>query len=329
MTASQASESTIDNRESGYAGSLRQALKILGHDVTIGHPLRGLPGDYDEYSAVLVGIGPVTSMSANYLYGALGTIESLWKDPKLSLFIDAPNPAQIASGLASAMREPDRLFKPLFSKRKFYSSAFGPDRERIERAITLLSNDLWPTTLYPNLPWNTGTPDNLLKLPEGALSSLIGMNLDPVMNLNMVGFESSRMSYWASNIKESPWILRTAKTMSYNWTPFRENKGTKDIDVQRKIGKATGSLFAPEKDGCLWWSSRIMDSLLLATPIATEWRESGSLSPSWGILPGIIEDMTDRERFDLAVAQHRDYLGALPSQSQTLDHLSFLLNLKS
>ena len=99
MSASHASHSA-NSRSISFAGVLKTVLTLQGHEVTQLDPeVSWNTKDFEEYDSVLVGLSPLTSLSANRVYGALSVIDVLLDTDKLVFFLDAPEPNRITSSL--------------------------------------------------------------------------------------------------------------------------------------------------------------------------------------------------------------------------------------
>ena len=63
------------------------------------------------------------------------------------------------------------------------------------------------------------------------------------------------------------------------------------------------------------------------TPVATDWKESDFIGPSWSHLASSIEGMTLEERTALATAQRNAYIENIPTRRNATIHLSQALGL--
>lgn len=327
MTASQTSLFS-NKRTKSYAGQLYHALSELGHEVTWFSANTSYPHRWDDYDAILVGIAPIMSVSANYAYGGLSVIESAWSTGKLTLFIDAPNPAQIAASLASVARNPDQLFKPFFQKRDAYDYASTRGKFRMLRAVDMLANDPWPITLFPALPWQSNySPYFRDNMPTGSRSSLLGLNMDAIRpTAPRYRADNLRADHWLYD-RMSDWVTQQTSTTIFGVSEMKLNRMSNDLTVEDRLSRCIGAYISPNKDKSLWWTPRLMQSLSVCTPIATNWRESSQFAQSWGVLPSIIEDMNTYQRQSLAELQMQDYLDGMLTQDQTLEQLTAALRL--
>jgi hypothetical protein len=273
-------------------------LDELGHDVVMIDPdINATEDDISQYDSVLVGIAPITSLSANKAYGALNVIDVAASAGKLTLLVDAPQPTQILSSLRAVESVPSNLTKDFYRNRKAYRDACIPDvQSRLLNTVSSLLNDDWPVTIYPALPWST--PNAFNKLPDNIVNSLKGIALDShLIRDNKTDSTGSHLAQWAA-------------TVVNDVVPMRKNKGSTDEQVDEIMSASIGSLISSHRDGT-WWTYRYAQSLSNLTPIATEWRESGTLDDSWSLLASSIEHMSVESRAELATEQRNTYISAI------------------
>jgi hypothetical protein len=133
-----------------FAGALEQALSGLGHEVHRG------PGDTSTADLVLGGVSSALSPGATYALVGLEHIgRALLDDTPLLLFVDDPDLHQTRAAAQSALRDLDRLYSPyLMSKRVKQSRNLDEtQRTRINAALTVLAEEVWPPVLVPLHPW--------------------------------------------------------------------------------------------------------------------------------------------------------------------------------
>lgn len=317
MTAQQCSP-LANIRGTTFASLLQKALVSAGHDVAI-QSIDPADENLSVYDKVLVGLSPMTSMSANYVYGALHAMQVVDPD-KLSLFIDAPEPARITSSLKAIGADPLILSKALYSNRRGYKSV---DLKEAVKVCNGLFTARWPTTLYPSLPWGY-TPSTLSSLPSGSHSALSSISLDSFIEVPHVGV--SKVDKWAADSPSSPWTTKVSAQLSMPVVAMKWHKGWTDANVSEQIAASIGSLIAPHRGGT-WWSPRYMQSLLLGTPIATDWHQSQSIGDSWAVLPAGIEAMSSGERYNLTMHQLSAYLTHSAIKSDTIKKLEMTLGI--
>lgn len=328
MSAPQASSAT-NARTRGFAGVLNTTMTdLLGFDVEWAYPdIRWTRADLDAYDHVLVGISPITSVSANYSYGALSIIEILYDSPKLTLFIDAPEPGKITGSLRAIRRTPENLTKSFYSGRKQYAEASAPETTaRLLACVDRLLDDTWPTTIYPSLPWKGS--EFTRHMPDGLDGSLYPVNLD----MFEVSTEDTpiphRQTNWAIDSFKTPWSTATVQTLANPVSPMTWAHVWPDRKVVGQLEESIGALISPSTVYGTWWTYRYVQALTAGTPVATEWREAGAIGPSWEVLPAVIEAMEPRERHELARVQRTEYLKSLTSPQTALRDLTNILRME-
>ena len=126
MSAPHAS-AEANKRSLSFAGLICNVLSQMGHEVVQDDPdISWNINDLDQYDLVLIGLSPLTSLSANRVYGALNLIDLLQESSKLRFFIDAPEPTRITASLRAIVKTPDNLTKPFYSYRKGFMYATVP-----------------------------------------------------------------------------------------------------------------------------------------------------------------------------------------------------------
>lgn len=328
MSASHASESA-NARSASFASVIRTVLVLQGHEVVQLDPeVSWNTKDLDQYDSVLVGLSPLTSLSANRVYGALSVIDVLLDTDKLVLFLDAPEPNRITSSLRAIIKTPDNLTKPFYSYRKGYDTASQPNMlQNLLDIVEHLLTKEWPTTLYPSLPWQD--KDKVAaQLPAGAASSLLPISLDSYLINNQDVIELERREKWVVENYSSSWVKSTTATLQRPTVPMKWHKGWTDAQVESQIAAGVGALFSPHLNGT-WWSYRLIQCINTLTPVATDWRESSAIGSSWSHLASRIEDMSQEERNALAKDQRKEYTNAIPTRTDAAIALSSALKLYS
>jgi hypothetical protein len=329
MTAAQSSLNA-NRRTLFFAGLTHEVLFKAGYDVFVKDPgLEWTLDDLEEYSAVIVGVSPLMSLSAHKAYGALNVIELLWNDPRLHLLIDSPNPAQIRSNLKSVSSNSENLTKPFHSFRQGYQLARTESvSKRLLGTVDRLLNDPWPATMYPSLPWRDAS-SIADKLPDGASQDLRGISLDAFLIATKPREESEeKILKWVADDYKATWTKKVAKTLSLPVLPMKYSRGEDDVLVGTKIARSIGALITPQRDGT-WWSSRYAQSIDLGVPVATDWKESQRIGSSWSVLPASIEHMDAEARRRLATAQRNEYLQAIGNRETARKNLEATLGLRA
>jgi len=315
MTSSQASATSATL---SFAATVRAQLIAEQHDVDWLEPDVEWSADFfDKYDAILVGMAPVTSIAANRAYGALNAINHLFDDPRLSFFIDAPNPELIRHSLRSIVKTPESLTKPFYKARKGY--AVASTREvfaRLLGTVKRLLDEEWPTTLYPELPW--ASPLLLGALQKSVTPDVLGVNFDfPLIKDTSVPPSSGRLfsTGWLIDNPKGRWSTATTVNLIRPVARMRFLNSWGDMDVAESMSKAAGVILAPQRNGVTWWSHRFAQALALGIPVVSEWRESRVLD-GWNFLATEIEVMTPGERWTLAERQRISYAEAVKNPYQ-------------
>ena len=327
MTSTQASYSA-NSKNIGFAFAIHKALTEGGHEVTWADPDLALTSDdFESYDSVLVGISPITSLSANRVYGALNIVDMLWGSPKLKFFIDAPNTLQIASSLKSIDTNPLNLMKEFYSYRKGYSSVISDVKvsSRILNAISKLVKNDWPMTLYPSLPWKRNRQLGLKLLPN-AVKNLVGINLDSYL-LTEVPVYFDKRDKWVVDTSPSKETAKLIETLAFPTSPMKWNKGWTDAQVLEQISRSAGVLISPCRGDGTWWSYRYVQALNSLTTIYTSWSETSPLGASWSHLAPYIEDIGSDARLQLAMNQRDSYIKNIPTKEDALARLKQLLEI--
>jgi len=327
MSAPHAS-AEANKRSLSFAGLICNVLSQLGHEVVQDDPdISWNINDLDQYDLVLIGLSPLTSLSANRVYGALNLIDLLQESSKLRFFIDAPEPTRITASLRAIVKTPDNLTKPFYSYRKGFMYATVPGMaSNLLAVVNRLLNDEWPTTLYPALPWS-GTGKIISQLPAGAAESLCAINLDSYILSTQDSIEVEKRDKWVVENYNTSWIKEVTGMLTYQSVPMKWHKGWNDEQVFSQISSGIGSLISPYQTGGTWWSYRLIQSLNASTPVATDWRESQAIGDSWTYLASHIETLPIDKRVEVAHAQREEYAKSIPSRRDAAVTVSDALNL--
>lgn len=328
MTASQAS-SRADMRSVSFAGLIYRTLTRNGHTVYwIDPSINTVPGDLAQYDHIVIGVAPVTGLGSNRAYGALSMIAHLFDDPRLVLFLDAPNPEQITHSLSAIIRDPDSINKAFYSYRREFDGAKEPsNRLRIYTAIRRLFTEKWPTTIYPKLPWGSDIA-TASALPELASGAVTGINLDSLVFGRIAEAPDRNPTTWATDNAKSKWVEAINKTIECEIVPLKVQKFSTDPDVNKVIQNSIGVLIAPAKRKRTWWTYRYAQALSGGVPVVTEWREAEVLGSEWTVLAASVEHMSAIRRADLAEYQRSSYIANIPTIEEAIVQLETLIGIK-
>lgn len=326
MTAQHYSPVVID-RSTSFTLALVSLLRETGHAVHIAQPSVSWDFQYlDAYDHVLVGVSAPMALSSNSVYGALSLIGKMYDSPKITYFVDAPEHWQIFANLKAISKSPDSLFKSFYSRRSGYFSALDtPEiKQDVLSGAAALFCEPWRTTIFPLLPWSDAQY-LLSSTPENARASFIGMHIDSVFNYGDPTFTADRSRKWLVENPKSRWTKEVVSSLSLPSFSCKDNKIRTDEQVINAMSESTGVLIGPGGDKKFWWSSRYAQALSTSTPVATEWKDSRSIGQSWNHLAIGIEEMTQIDRYELAVTQKNEYFDSIPSVEQTATQLQTLI----
>jgi hypothetical protein len=270
--------------------------------------------EVSSYDMVFVGIAPPTSLSANRTYPAFYVANLALKQDKLILFIDAPEPYKIQASLKSCYLNVSDLQKDFYKMRKFYDQFVGEGKAQNEvyEFIETLYTQEWPTLVYPAFPWSDS--DYIRKaLPN--VGKVFPINLDSTLvQVGRIGSDLfSEQTYWTCDAPKTRWAQRVSRTLAYPVVPSRDRKWDVEDVTLANMKNSIGTLISLYRSDEVWWSPALAQSLSTGTPVVTDWRYSKILGPEWSYLGSSVEEMSNSERFDLAVAQRDFYLGYLNS----------------
>jgi hypothetical protein len=332
MTASQCANETI-TRNMSFSGLLKRAFEHAGYEVDLLVPsLSWTKEDLQQYEKVLVGLAPVTSLSAHYSYGALHTMDLLLGDFRMVFYIDAPEPVKITSGFNAWYTDTSNMTKKFYSARRDYKEAAKVENEeRFARVIGHLMNDMWHMTLYPTLPWDYAGDKPIGQLPSGANKAIRGINLD-AFGINDSSYPAHKTKYddvFAIDQAKTRWARNIQLTTNTEFTPMRKTKAWTDAEVQEQIRKSKAVVLTPYPSSGTWWSYRYLQAISSLTPVVTEWRESASTGMAgWNMLVSSIDEMGLSDLNMVAGVQYGSYLGSIQSKDNAALMLEYTLLLK-
>lgn len=324
MTAPQSSRS-LNARSLSFTGAVSLILEDAGHSVNWIEPSVFLSKkDLRDYDVILLGIAPLLSITSSKAYGVLHMINVLSKDSRVRYLIDSPEPARITFNLRAVQRDYSQLTKEFYRLRKHYREAV--DNETINKSIAAGVNHLtaseWPTTVYPAMPWSIDA-EVAAKMPENAGTSLVGIHADAFLVEEKISrIDSQKIRRWLIDTDKTKWSTSTTSSLRFPHTPMKTRRSSTDTDVFEDISSSIGTLLSPSIDGLVWWSYRWAQSMNAMTPIASDWKVTGSIGNAWSHLAAGIEEMSYIDMYELSVSQKAEYLDSLPSRGtvkQTLE----------
>ena len=280
----------------------------------------------DQYDYVVVGFTPITSPSANKVYGALNVINLMYSSEKLIMVLDHPQLWQYKHGLNAVNSNPMSLFGNFYSKRREFSLAKSDENlKNISEAVNKLLTVKWPKTIYPSLPWPTNR-EFYKYLGFAAEESLIPLNLDSFMLSITVHIDpASRSDHWICDQPTSDWVKDISKLIEKPIKPVSEKLRVTDAETFQSVTEAMALLLPPQPRGVgVWWSSRIIQALQSGTPIVSDWKETSVLGPEWSILAYDLESQSPEDRSLIAKHQKISYTSSIPTREYSKNILSSL-----
>lgn len=278
--------------------------------------------DLAEFDAIIFGLTPPTSLSANKIYGAMHLLGMMYNSPKLRLVVDSQQVWQYKNSIEAVKRDVDTLFSPFFSKKYGYFEAKSePGRKYIEVASSKLKLEETPLIYYPALPWSSNEKVSSI-LGFSSENRLRGLNLDSLLLLPEPRSQGFRSNVWAVEDAKRVWYKNLKPTLTLSEVDVRASKSLDDKSAASIIRSSVGLIVPPQdrKTGT-WWSYRHIQALNSHTPIATLWQESQALDVSWAYLPYQIEEMSASQRSELAEFQLESYQNVVKPKEKIIQEL--------
>ena len=94
------------------------------------------------------------------------------------------------------------------------------------------------------------------------------------------------------------------------------------------MSESSGVLIGPGGDKKFWWSPRYVQALGTGTPVSTEWKDSCSIGQAWNHLAVGIEEMSQIDRYELAVTQRKEYFDSISDRQETANRIRTLVGMK-
>ena len=312
----------VNTRVPTFTGQLVSTLENLGHEVSWEEPRLGMDTSYlNSFDSIVVGMAPLTSVSSRWLYGSLSVLDYATKLNKAVIFVDAPEPQKVWSGIRAIANKPEDLTKPFYSAKKEYVAACEPKtRQRIISLIDRLYGDIWPSTIYPALPWDDRKI--MSNIPNLDTQNTHSFNFDRSLlelDINKTGPENA--DFWCVDSPKTKWSKQVSKTLTHEILPIRDNYWQGNRDALSRMDSSIGTLISTYKDSDVWWSVMLSQSLFVGTPVVTDWRKSGVLGEEWRFLASSVEAMSPSERHSLALLQKDSYLASIPTHEEIKNSL--------
>lgn len=319
------------SRTPTFSSLIAKGIHDADVEVSIAEPsIYTTKEELEEYDAVVVGIAPPTSLSANKIYPAFSIAAKAKDIGNLVLFIDAPEPYKIQSSLKSCYLNNSDLQKNFYERRKSYSYLLEDKnfRDEVQGFVSYLYTDKWPVTIYPAFGWSDGR--NLARSITGldetnffpiTVDSYLLSGASPTKEFHLT------REYWTCDSMKTQWASEVVPMLSYDVIPTRLNRWETEEDTLERIRKSVGTLVSTYRSGEPWWSPALSQSLSVGVPVVTDWRNTSYLGSEWSYLAASIEEMTDTERFAVAEAQTSAYLKSIPTWGETVEDLLHLFSL--
>jgi len=272
-----------------------------------------------SYDAVLVGVAPPTSLSANKVYSAFAIANKAKELGNLAIFLDAPEPYKLQASIKSCHLTLSDLKKEFYSRRKDYEQMlsnpeFSAD---VYSFIAHLYTEEWPTTIFAALPWSTS--ESLVSaIPNINEAKLFGVNLDHqvLQSVGDITLSEGQEAFWTCDGPKTKWATSIERTLRNPMVPVRQSRWEHREEIITRMSKSIGTLVSVYRSSEPWWTPFIAESLALGKPVVTDWRLSCKLGAHWSHLASTIEEMSALERAELAAHQRDAYLDATASSSQ-------------
>jgi hypothetical protein len=222
---------------------------------------------------------------------------------------------------------PTSLLKQFYSYRKGYKDVLSDISlsSNIYSAVTKLTNERWPTTIYPKLPWKSDNDIRFLN-PKNIYSNFIGLNFDEILLLDFT-YSDEKRSKWVVDSYSHKETTKLIETLSSPTSPMRWNKGVSDFQVFDQMLRSVGAIISTHRGDGSWWSYRYVQAFNAKTPIYTDWKETGILGNAWNFLASAIEDLDISERTIFSDRQKEAYFSALNSFKTETNKLEEILKI--
>jgi hypothetical protein len=301
-----------------FFGSLYSILSEIAEVAVRDPKISWTKEDLDDYDYVFVGITPITSISANKLYGAITVLNHLYDSDKLRLIVDSPQVWQYKNSLESFKKNPNQIYKKLHKHRKDYLAASTTHWDVATSLAEKMINFKWPKTYVPLLPWGTeSTASASLRFVRK--DSLVGLKIDSI-HLNKKRLSVSRLDQWAVENVKSRWWLNLIDFIALPGVSTAAGRGLNDKHSEKVISESMGLVVPPQdrKVGT-WWNYKYVQALNNNIPIVTYWQDTIDFDRSWAVLAYQVEDMKNHQRQALSAAQWDSYVRELPTRDALVD----------
>lgn len=315
ITGATASQSSLEanKQKVRFGGLLHNALSSAGLDVETRET--NLSENFNNYEKVIVGLAPVTSLSANKIYTALDALNRA--EDKAVLLLDLPDPHFVYKSMKSVLSNESIIFKSLYNKRlnfqdlvenkNFYNSVISGMEKVYAGKIPVI---------VPSVPYHKHSPESL----NINTSSLIELNFDSYFMNDNFYQEKEKSNYWLTDSMKSEWSQNVSKTLFNPVLNYKRSHYDYDLSLVDRILGSFGYLKNNHKYDNPWWSRNIMLTLSCGVPVFADWRQTSVMGDAWRILPQSVEEITHLERKELADEQKSSYLSFCPAWDEIAEY---------
>lgn len=262
------------------------------------------PGeDLSGYDVVLVGVVPIGSLAATYIYGALYAIATA---PNVHVFVDDWQFPSITSSLKTYTKAPDKLVKPLFNYRRDYDWAFSSSgRSVIDPVMARLVEKL-PPVLVPAFNWGDRS-----KLDTLSAERMVYLDPSPFCH----DYEASP---YPREDRERAWVMGTLsdqrtwlESLQLGWEVSyvggKASKAEMKVTEQELVegyAQSWGVLSHPYRHaGSGWWRNRFVHAARTGSVLLGDKAEVTPIGESYELTGHAVEALSSWELEDLGQCQ--------------------------
>lgn len=315
-----------NRRQIKYEAVTDTFVKALRHG---GHQVDWRPTDPGEdlsgYDVVLVGVVPIGSLAATYVYGALWAIATA---KRVRTFVDDWQFPMITSSLGTYTRQPDKMVKPLFEYRRDYEWAASTAGRDVIDPIMATLNETLPPTLVPAFNW-------------GDRSKLDTLRAEKMFYLDPSPFAHEYpISLTPDHLRRREWVMGTLsdqrkwlEQINPGWPVVyaggkaskAENKFTEHTLVQM-YANSWGVLSHPYRHaGSGWWRNRFVYAAKAGSVLLGDCGEGWPIGDAYRLSVTEIEQMDTESLRELAGDQALQLASWEISQDETSRRLTTFL----
>jgi hypothetical protein len=313
-----------------FTGQLVFELEQAGHDVTWTEPSFSMDTSYlNSFDSIVVGMSPALSVTSRWLYPALSVFDYANKLNKVTILLDSPEPQKVWAGIRAIANNSNDLVKNFYVNRKEYDLAIETKNfSRLSETITYLYNYTWPSVIYPSFPWRERSKIHSQIPGVLDLEKTTPLCFDRnVLEINVGKMDKQDSSIWSIDYPKTKWSQGISKLVKNEIVPIRDHYWQTNKEALTKIDNSIGVMISPYgKENDSWWSVMLSQSLLVGTPVVTDWKSSSVLGDEWSLLAASVEDMDVSQRYNLSKMQKEVYLSALLSRQESVEILNNALS---